>query len=259
MCSRMGLFYHILTIKLTGLYILTVSEPQPSGRGDREHGPPSGAKFCRDDPDWRCDWAHHSRSSPEKGQRTGARCAFWKLGGGQYHGAYSVLCCLDHPAESDPCRCLVLQYEYWSTKSRRNEFSVIELYEGTELYNSTVFSSLDRPYAPQVLQQSYIFPSSIATVEATLTEKGITSRHLLSECQGCGGSTFALSFQMGSFLHYNVFPHTVGLQSGGILSLPKMFLDPRRPEIITEHSRWVLLSRLIKDIFYEHIVQVGIW
>ncbi|XP_034001106.1 ER membrane protein complex subunit 1 isoform X2 [Trematomus bernacchii] len=99
-------------------------------------------------------------------------------------------------------------YEYWSTKSRRNEFSVIELYEGMELYNSTVFSSLDRPHAPQVLQQSYIFPSSISTMEATLTEKGITSRHLL-----------------------------IGLPSGGILSLPKMFLDPRRPEIVTEQSR----------------------
>ncbi|XP_075950357.1 ER membrane protein complex subunit 1 [Anarhichas minor] len=99
-------------------------------------------------------------------------------------------------------------YEYWSTKSRRNEFSVIELYEGMELYNSTVFSSLDRPHAPQVLQQSYIFPSSISAMEATLTEKGITSRHLL-----------------------------VGLPSGGILSLPKMFLDPRRPEIVTEQSR----------------------
>lgn len=99
-------------------------------------------------------------------------------------------------------------YEYWSTKSRRNEFSVIELYEGMELYNSTVFSSLDRPHAPQVLQQSYIFPSAISTMEATLTEKGITSRHLL-----------------------------IGLPSGGILSLPKMFLDPRRPEIVTEQSR----------------------
>uniref|UniRef100_A0A672G0Y0 ER membrane protein complex subunit 1 n=1 Tax=Salarias fasciatus TaxID=181472 RepID=A0A672G0Y0_SALFA len=99
-------------------------------------------------------------------------------------------------------------YEYWSTKSRRNEFSVIELYEGMELYNSTVFSSLDRPYAPQVLQQSYIFPSAISTMEATLTEKGITSRHLL-----------------------------IGLPSGGILSLPKMFLDPRRPEIVSEQSR----------------------
>lgn len=75
----------------------------------------------------------------------------------------------------------LLQYEYWSTKSRRNEFSVLELFEGMELYNSTVFSSLDRPNAPQVLQQSYIFPSSISAMEATLTEKGITSRHLLSE------------------------------------------------------------------------------
>lgn len=99
-------------------------------------------------------------------------------------------------------------YEYWSTKSRRNEFSVLELFEGMELYNSTVFSSLDRPNAPQVLQQSYIFPSSISAMEATLTEKGITSRHLL-----------------------------IGLPSGGILSLPKMFLDPRRPEIISEHTR----------------------
>uniref|UniRef100_A0A3Q3WT33 ER membrane protein complex subunit 1 n=1 Tax=Mola mola TaxID=94237 RepID=A0A3Q3WT33_MOLML len=96
------------------------------------------------------------------------------------------------------------------TKSRRNEFSVIELYEGMELYNSTVFSSLDRPHAPQVLQQSYIFPSSISTLEATLTEKGITSRHLL-----------------------------IGLPSGGILSLPKMFLDPRRPEIISEQKNLI--------------------
>ncbi|XP_046896146.1 ER membrane protein complex subunit 1 [Hypomesus transpacificus] len=99
-------------------------------------------------------------------------------------------------------------YEYWSTRSRRNEFSVLELFEGMELYNSTVFSSLDRPYPPQVLQQSYIFPSPITTLEATLTEKGITSRHLL-----------------------------VGLPSGAILSLPKMFVDPRRPEIVSEHSR----------------------
>ncbi|MCI4387380.1 hypothetical protein PGIGA_G00073390 [Pangasianodon gigas] len=99
-------------------------------------------------------------------------------------------------------------YAYWNTKSRRNEFSVIELFEGMELYNSTVFSSLDRPHPPQVLQQSYIFPSPISTLEATLTEKGITSRHLL-----------------------------VGLPSGNILSLPKMFLDPRRPEVASEQSR----------------------
>uniref|UniRef100_A0A674BIH3 ER membrane protein complex subunit 1 n=1 Tax=Salmo trutta TaxID=8032 RepID=A0A674BIH3_SALTR len=100
-------------------------------------------------------------------------------------------------------------YEYWNTKSRRNEFSVLELFEGTELYNSTVFSSLDRPHLPQVLQQTYIFPSPITTMEATLTEKGITSRHLLGQYRG----------------------------GVAILSLPKMFLDPRRPEVVTEHSR----------------------
>ncbi|XP_051961030.1 ER membrane protein complex subunit 1-like [Xyrauchen texanus] len=99
-------------------------------------------------------------------------------------------------------------YVYWNAKFRRNEFSVLELFEGAELYNSTVFSSLDRPHPPQVLQQSYIFPAPISTLEATLTEKGITSRHLL-----------------------------VGLTSGNILSLPKIFLDPRRPEVVSEQSR----------------------
>lgn len=85
---------------------------------------------------------------------------------------------------------------------------MIELYEGMELYNSTVFSSLDRPYAPQVLQQSYIFPSSIATVEATLTEKGITSRHLLSECHGLWINV-CFKFLNGEFLTLQCFsPHS---------------------------------------------------
>lgn len=75
-----------------------------------------------------------------------------------------------------------MQYQYWNTKARRNEFTVLELYEGTEQYNATAFSSLDRPILPQVLQQSYIFPSAISAMEATITERGITSRHLLGEC-----------------------------------------------------------------------------
>uniref|UniRef100_A0A8C8AYW2 ER membrane protein complex subunit 1 n=1 Tax=Otus sunia TaxID=257818 RepID=A0A8C8AYW2_9STRI len=98
-------------------------------------------------------------------------------------------------------------YQYWNTKARRNEFTVLELYEGTEQYNATAFSSLDRPILPQVLQQSYIFPSAISAMEATITERGITSRHLL-----------------------------IGLPSGAILSLPKALLDPRRPEIPTEQN-----------------------
>uniref|UniRef100_A0A8C5RW76 ER membrane protein complex subunit 1 n=1 Tax=Laticauda laticaudata TaxID=8630 RepID=A0A8C5RW76_LATLA len=101
-------------------------------------------------------------------------------------------------------------YLYWNAKARRNEFTftVLELYEGTTQYNATAFSSLDRPYSPQVLQQSYIFPSAISTLEATITERGVTSRHLL-----------------------------IGLPSGAILSLPKALLDPRRPEVPTEQTR----------------------
>uniref|UniRef100_A0A8C5U813 ER membrane protein complex subunit 1 n=1 Tax=Malurus cyaneus samueli TaxID=2593467 RepID=A0A8C5U813_9PASS len=103
-------------------------------------------------------------------------------------------------------------YQYWNTKARRNELTVLELYEGTEQYNATAFSSLDRPILPQVLQQSYIFPSAISAMEATITERGITSRHLL-----------------------------IGLPSGAILSLPKALLDPRRPEIPTEQRRFLQL------------------
>lgn len=80
------------------------------------------------------------------------------------------------------CLPFCSQYQYWNSKARRNELTALELYEGTEQYNATAFSSLDRPQLPQVLQQSYIFPSSISAMEATITERGITSRHLLSEC-----------------------------------------------------------------------------
>uniref|UniRef100_A0A8C0HTX1 ER membrane protein complex subunit 1 n=1 Tax=Balaenoptera musculus TaxID=9771 RepID=A0A8C0HTX1_BALMU len=84
----------------------------------------------------------------------------------------------------------------WNTKARRNEFTALELYEGTEQYNATAFTVLPS------------FPSAISAMEATITERGITSRHLL-----------------------------IGLPSGAILSLPKALLDPRRPEIPTEQSR----------------------
>ncbi|XP_075047264.1 ER membrane protein complex subunit 1 [Mixophyes fleayi] len=110
-------------------------------------------------------------------------------------------------------------YQYWNSKARRNELTVLELYEGTEQYNSTTFSSLDRPHLPHVLQQSYIFPSAIRAMQATITERGITSRHIL-----------------------------IGLPSGAILSLPKALMDPRRPEIPTEYTREENLIPYTPDI-----------
>uniref|UniRef100_A0A8C5WC71 ER membrane protein complex subunit 1 n=1 Tax=Leptobrachium leishanense TaxID=445787 RepID=A0A8C5WC71_9ANUR len=110
-------------------------------------------------------------------------------------------------------------YQTWNSKSRRNELTVLEFFEGTEQYNSTNFSSLDRPHLPHVLQQSYIFPSAIRALQATITERGITSRHIL-----------------------------IGLPSGAILSLPKALLDPRRPEIPTEYTREENLIPYTPDI-----------
>uniref|UniRef100_A0A8C4R981 ER membrane protein complex subunit 1 n=2 Tax=Eptatretus burgeri TaxID=7764 RepID=A0A8C4R981_EPTBU len=98
---------------------------------------------------------------------------------------------------------------YWNPKARRSELWILELYEGIARHNETAFSSLERPFAgPLALQQAYVLPGRAGPLQVTLTERGITSRHIL-----------------------------VALQSGGIVSLPKAFLDPRRPEVPGEQSR----------------------
>lgn len=54
------------------------------------------------------------------------------------------------------------------------------MYEGKTQTNSTVWSSLDSPPQPMVERQAYIFPSTIASIQETITEKGITNKHVLS-------------------------------------------------------------------------------
>ncbi|XP_059178557.1 ER membrane protein complex subunit 1-like [Physella acuta] len=98
-------------------------------------------------------------------------------------------------------------YSYYNEKHRRSEIGVLELYEGKEQSNSTAFSSFSPPPPPLVLRQSYIFPAPIYAMEATVTEKGIASKNIM-----------------------------MSLKSGGILSLPKAFLDPRRPVIPTQDT-----------------------
>ncbi|XP_050039237.1 ER membrane protein complex subunit 1 [Dermacentor andersoni] len=91
-------------------------------------------------------------------------------------------------------------YCYHNEKSRRAEISVIELYEGAVQSNTSAFSSFNSPPGAIVEHQSYVFPSSIDAMVDTVTEKGITSKHVL-----------------------------LALPSGAILELPKALLDPRRP------------------------------
>ena len=73
---------------------------------------------------------------------------------------------------------------------------------------STALSSFEPPPMPLVLQQSYIFPTTIRTASVTITERGITHKNLL-----------------------------FGLQTGYILSLPKNYLDPRRKFVSTAEDR----------------------
>ncbi|CAL1543686.1 unnamed protein product [Lymnaea stagnalis] len=98
-------------------------------------------------------------------------------------------------------------YFYYNEKHRRHEMGVLELYEGKEQSNSTAFSSFSPPPPPLVLRQSYIFREPLYAMEATVTEKGIASKNII-----------------------------IALKIGGILSLPKALLDPRRPVIPTQET-----------------------
>ncbi|XP_058792034.1 ER membrane protein complex subunit 1 isoform X2 [Phymastichus coffea] len=91
-------------------------------------------------------------------------------------------------------------YSYFNDKSRRTEIATLELYEGKTQSNTTTFSSLTNTKLPIVERQAFIFPSSIDSMQETITEKGITSKHIL-----------------------------VALANGGVLELPWILVDPRRP------------------------------
>lgn len=74
-----------------------------------------------------------------------------------------------------------LVYSYFNDKWRRTEIGTLELYEGKVQSNSTAFSSLAPPLAPMVERQSYILPAQVDMMQVTLTDKGITSKHVLSK------------------------------------------------------------------------------
>ncbi|BES94289.1 Protein of unknown function (DUF1620) [Nesidiocoris tenuis] len=99
-------------------------------------------------------------------------------------------------------------YSFFSEKSRRTELVALDLYEGIVQRNTTEFSSLYAPVDPMVKRQAYIFPHNIVTMKETITEKGITSKHVL-----------------------------VGLSTGGVMEMPWVLLDPRRSVMPTPEMR----------------------
>lgn len=101
-----------------------------------------------------------------------------------------------------------LVYSYYNDKVRRTEVATLELYEGKTQTNSTVWSSLDAPPLPLVERQSYILPVAVAAMEETITEKGITNKHVL-----------------------------IGLTTGAVVEISWALLDPRRPVTSPEKAR----------------------
>ncbi|XP_078594984.1 ER membrane protein complex subunit 1-like [Branchiostoma floridae x Branchiostoma japonicum] len=99
-------------------------------------------------------------------------------------------------------------YHYWNGKFRRHEVTVLELFESQGDRNSTTFSSLSTQSLPLVLQQAYIFPMGLSAMAVSNTERGITARSLL-----------------------------LALPNGGLMTLPKNILDPRRPIIPTKQHQ----------------------
>lgn len=101
-----------------------------------------------------------------------------------------------------------LAYSYFNDKVRRTEITAIELYEGKVQANSSVWSSLDAPPMPLVERQSYILPFSVEFLKETITERGITNKHVL-----------------------------IATNAGNVMEMPWFYLDPRRPIIQPNQPR----------------------
>lgn len=125
----------------------------------------------------------------------------------------SLVHAVHHPKSRGPAKMVHsenwLVYSYYNIKTRRTEVSSLEMFEGTVQTNPSTFSSLTRaPIKPKLIEhKSFIFPSGIDAMVDTVTLRGMTNRHII-----------------------------VAVPSGGLLEIPKIFLDPRRPiNILPEH------------------------
>ncbi|GJQ76898.1 hypothetical protein Trydic_g15100 [Trypoxylus dichotomus] len=94
-------------------------------------------------------------------------------------------------------------YSYYSERFRRVEIASIELYEGVRQSNSTAFSSHALSQLPQVETLACILSANPLVMVSTLTERGITNKHLL-----------------------------IALSNGAVNELPWIVVEPRGPHIL---------------------------
>jgi len=96
-------------------------------------------------------------------------------------------------------------YSFFNEKARRTELVSLELYEGKQQSNSSMFSSIENLVSPLVEMRAFILPlTEVAALRETITGKGITSKHVL-----------------------------VANTDGWVLDLPLHMVDPRRPALDT--------------------------
>jgi hypothetical protein len=69
-------------------------------------------------------------------------------------------------------------YSYYNIKNRRFEVTSVELFEGSQQFNSTRFSSLD-DIRPIVFSKSYVVQKAFNAMQVTLTEKRTSSRGIM--------------------------------------------------------------------------------
>ncbi|CAG0915798.1 unnamed protein product [Notodromas monacha] len=103
-----------------------------------------------------------------------------------------------------------LVYSYFNEKLKRMEVATMSFYEGNVERDVPEISSLHPPAnSIMVEKQAYIFPAGfINAMRATVTEKGITSRHIL-----------------------------FSIPSGHIVEMPWAWLDPMRPMHMAQMTR----------------------
>jgi len=89
-------------------------------------------------------------------------------------------------------------FSYWSAKMYRTEVTSIEFYKGNDGGNATHWDSLSAEM-PVAIQKSFISSEEITSLAVTQSQMGITNKAVL-----------------------------IGTKSGKIVSLPRVFLDPRR-------------------------------
>jgi len=116
-------------------------------------------------------------------------------------------------------------YTFFNDKARRTELVSLELYEGKSQSNASVFSSIEDLVNPLVERQAYILPTSdVTALRETMTEQGITSKHLL-----------------------------IGTSLGSIVDLPLLMVDPRRPPLDSPvHVREPGIPPYIPELPFPH-------